>query len=264
MTFLRVKNNFRLIYPIYHMMQTFRLNSKNKGEYMHGFRCSCHHRNLLTDSMESFVNDLTKKKTNRWLLRKEVINSRSQSQEEITSVEQQDLIDDIHRCLDEQNEIGLEKLIDLWEKKNTIILPYSVSCEALEFSAKLGNSQVFRKLLSHLQIYFSEFYSENSNYFEAVSLELEFKTKTNIDELLNKFEDLYKKSINDERSTKLIMRFCSVIIDNCVNQRGESAEVEKNVIKLKDKIERICENSRDYRLLFELWRRLFERYCHGD
>jgi hypothetical protein len=211
--------------------------------------------------MDQFVNELAHRKTNRWLeLRKETINSRNQSQEEITSAKQHDLIDDIHRCLDEQDEIGLEKLIDAWEENHTIIhLPYSVSCELLEFTSSVGNSRLFQKLFSHLKTHNVEFYEENSRYFEAMVLELEFKTNTNIDELLEKFEELYKKSISSDRNTKLIMRFCSVIIENCVSKRGESA-----VIKLRNKIEGMCEDSGDYRLLFELWKRLFERYCLGE
>lgn len=210
--------------------------------------------------MESFVNDLAKQKTNRWLqLRKETINSRIQSQEETTSAEQRDLIDDVHSSLDLHDEERLEKLIvDAWEEKHIIhLLPCAVLCEVLEFSSSVGNEKLFEKLFAQLKSQYSEFYTQNSVYFGGIELEFRWKTNaTNIDEILRKFEEFYKKSIVDERNTKQIMRFCSVIIEDCVEKRGESA-----VIKLKERIEAMCkgENSKDYQLLFELWRRLFER-----
>lgn len=208
--------------------------------------------------METFANDLAEQKKNRYLqLRKETIKNRNKSQEENTSRELK-LIDDIHKCLDLRDEESLEILIDdAWEEKHaisTIHLPIAVLCEAMEFASSVGNPQLFKKLFERLKVHDKKFISQNSSYFSALGLELEFKTSTNIDELLFKFEKLYEKSIDDENNTKQIMRFCSVIIQDCVNRRGESV-----VIKLKDRIEKMCESSKDYRLLFELWRRLFER-----
>lgn len=208
--------------------------------------------------METFVNDITAQSSHRWLKRKETINNRNQSEEEITSAKQHELIDEIHRCLDLKDDEALEKLIDAWAEKHIILLPHAVSCEAMEFASSVGNFQLSQKLLNHLKTHDSEFYTENLNYFNFVALELDFRTsnsnRTTIDDLLEKFEGLYKTSIADEKNTKQIMRFCSVIIEDCVAKRGASG-----AIKLKDKIEGMCDNSKDYRLLFELWRRLFER-----
>lgn len=188
-------------------------------------------------------------------MRKELIYSRNQSQEEtITSAEQHDLIDDIHRGIDLFDEKSLEKIIEAWAEKQSVDLPHAVLCEALEFASSVGNRKLFGKLLALIKTNSSEFYASNLIYFDGIDLELEWKTSTNTDDLLQKFEEFYKKSIANDKNTKLIMRFCSVIIEDCVEKRGESA-----VIKLKDKIENLCQTSGDYRLLFELWRRLFER-----
>jgi hypothetical protein len=204
--------------------------------------------------MESFVNNLTSTQKDRWLSRKDAINNRNNCEEEITSAEQH-LIDEIHATLDENDEEALEKIIadKAWAEKQ-ITVPAAVLCEALEFSSSVGNVQMSEKLLTHLKSNHIEFYDENLNYFTCVALELEFKTTSNIDELLEKFEHLYTNSI-DDKNTKQIMRLCSVIIEDCVAKKGESA-----VIKLKNKIEMMSENSKDYRLLFALWKRLFERY----
>jgi hypothetical protein len=205
--------------------------------------------------MESFVNNLTSTQKDRWLITKEAINNRNDSQEEITSAEQHDLIDEIHDCIDTNDEESLEKIADkAWAEKH-IIVPAAVLCEALEFSSSVGNVRLSEKFLSHLKSNHIEFHDENLNYFTCVALELQFKTNSaNIDELLEKFEHLYTNSI-DDKNAKQIMRICSVIIEDCVAKKGESA-----VIKMKEKIEMMCEKSQDYRLLFSLWKRLFERY----
>lgn len=212
---------------------------------------------VIQDKMENFVNDLTNQKKNRWLqIRKETINSRNQSQEETTSAEQRDLIDNVHRCLDFYDEESLEKLIvDAWAEKHIFLLPHEVLCEVLEFAVSVGNRKLFEKLLVQLKSQYSEFYNKNLIYFNGFELIIESKSNmTNIDEILEKFEAFYKKSIADDNNTKQIMRFCSVIIEDCVEKRGESA-----MIKLKERIEAMCEDSKDYWLLWELWRRLFER-----
>lgn len=203
--------------------------------------------------METFISDLTQRKVNKFnQLRRENIR-RNQSQAQINVV-QHELIEEIYSCLDERDEEQLEELIDKWLEKPTHRFPRSALCEVLELSSSTGNAELFRKLMTFTQVYDPEFYDENVSYIDALNLELDWRTGQNIDLMIDKFETMYKRSLYDDEMTKHMLRLSSTLIQDCVSKKGESV-----VIKFKDRFERMCRESKDYQLLFELWRNLFER-----
>lgn len=203
--------------------------------------------------MEAFISEITTNKINKFNQIKKEINKRNQSHPEI-SEKQHVLIEEIYRCLDEREETTLESVIDKWLNKQSIQLPISTLCELVEFSSSMGNTELFHRLNSYTKNFEQEFYKENSCYFEALNLELDWKTGRNIDQLIENFEALYRTSISDEVKSKPMMKLFSVMIKDCIAKKGESF-----VIKLKDKIVKLCNESQDYQLLFELWKNLFER-----
>lgn len=204
--------------------------------------------------MEIFISDLTMRKVKEFnQLRSESIRW-TQTQVEI-SEQQHDLIDAIYECLDSRDEEALGSVINKWlVEKPATQLPRSTFCEVVEFSSSMGNTELFHKLISYTKTFEPEFHEENLSYFETLNLELDWRTCGNVDRLIENFESLYKKSLSDEVTTRHMTKFCSVMIQDCVNKKGEAV-----VLKLKDKIEKICDESKDYQLLFELWRNLFER-----
>jgi hypothetical protein len=207
--------------------------------------------------MENFISDLTARKLNKWNeLRKEAINrNQSQSVEIASSDEQKHLIDEIHSCLDTHDDEMLELLIRkyLHNFTGSAALPRIILLEVLEFICREGNKELYQLLINHIKTINSEFYYEHSTYFEVLDLELCWKTGQNVDELLEVFEMKYLE--NSEKSKRILLKkFCLVMINDTISRKGESV-----VIKLKESIERICEQSRDYQMMFDLWRKLFER-----
>ena len=203
--------------------------------------------------MESFISDLTARKVNKFnQLRRESFR-RNQSQAKI-SVRHHDLIEEIYECLDSRDEEALERLTNKWLENPSNQLPRSVLFEMVEFASSMGNTQLFHKLISYTKAFEPELHEENFCYFETLNLELDWRTGRNVDQLIENFEMLYKKSFSDEVTSRHMMKFCSVMIQECVEKKGEAV-----VLKLKDKIEKMCDESKDYQLLFELWRNLFER-----
>lgn len=206
--------------------------------------------------MEDFISELTTRKQSKFNQLRLNIMKRNQSQDEITSVEQNDLIEEILNCCSEMesNSEKLESLIDKWIIERPRSLPRSVLDEMLEFSFRDGRHATIHKCLKLIHLADPEYFKENQNYW---SLELDWRKGNvqNIDIFLGKFEVMYEKCINDENRMKQIAEFALVMIKDCVETKGESF-----VIKLRDKLEKICEHSNDYRLLFDLWRNLYERY----
>lgn len=178
---------------------------------------------------------------------------RNQSQTTI-SKSQHDLIDEIYECLDSYDEDALEILIDKVLKNPTMLLPRSTLCEILEFSSNTGSTELFHKLLAYIKTFEAEFHAFNVCYFEKLNLELDWRTGKNVDQLIGNFETLYKKHLNDKVGSRHMSKFASVMIQDCIEKKCEAV-----VLKLKDKIEKMCDESDDYQLLFELWRNLFER-----
>lgn len=173
---------------------------------------------------------------------------------DIKTVEGKDLfvIDEIYKCLDNRDADELTRVIDSWLENRINKLPRSVISEALKFSSGAGNRELFEKLIDHAKC--SDFYEESSAFIELLNLELDWRTGKNIDQLIEKFDVLYKKSISDEVVTKQLEKLCSLMIRDSVEKKGESV-----VVKLKEKIEQICGETKDYRLMYDLWRQLFER-----
>lgn len=205
----------------------------------------------ILDSMESFISDLTQRKVNKWNERLETLN-RNQSQVKIASAVQRELIEEIHNCLDTFDSEELENVID---KSLNARLPRSVICEALEFSSSTGNCGLFHKLTGSMKRSDAEFYNRNRIYFETLNLELDLRTNgDNFDELIERFAVIYKESILNETAMKQTMKFYAMMIQDCVDKRGEST-----TLRLKERIAQLCLNVRNHQLLFELWRKLFER-----
>lgn len=202
--------------------------------------------------METFISDLARRRTDKWNeLRKETeALSRNQSQDEIASDEQHDLIEEIYNCLDSHDaDDELENVIDEWRRKYELPLPRELLDELFEFTSSAGNYQLFRKLLEHLRG-FDEYRDE----VIVRDLEYDWRTGMNIDQLLARFEVQFKKSLDDEPMMRRTMKFYALMTKDCVEKRGESS-----VLRLRDKVEPICIETQDYRLLFDLWRKLFER-----
>lgn len=90
-------------------------------------------------SMESFISDLTRRKTNKFNQLREENFKRNQSVE-ITNDEQNDLIEEIRKCLDARDDEELEGLIDRqidkWIDERRFQLPRSIVCEILEYSSR--------------------------------------------------------------------------------------------------------------------------------
>lgn len=205
--------------------------------------------------METFISDLTQRRTNKWNeLRKETETlSRNQSQDEIASDEQHALIEEIYNCLDSHDDDGdeLENVIDEWQRKYENPLPRELLHELFELASGVGKLELFRKLVEHIRNF--DIYHD-----EAIVRELEYDWKTgkhNIDQLIDRFLVLFLNSVADELKMKQIMRFYAIMVKDCVEKRGESV-----VLRLRDKIEPICIDTKNYRLLFDLWRKLFERW----
>lgn len=230
------------------------------------------HQNEL-DSMENFISDLTTRELNKWNeLRREAINrNQSQSFEIASSDEQQRLIDEIHSCLDTHESCELEKLIRKYlhastdSRQSIAILPRIVLLEVMEFACRNGDVEIYKSLIAHLKERNLCFMNEHMTYFEIIELELEWKTAgNNVDEILEKFSRKYlelSQSYSDEvlknkiKSHKSMLRKLGIVmIDDTIASKGESA-----AIKLRESIEKICEVTRDYQLMFDLWRKLFER-----
>lgn len=203
--------------------------------------------------MESFISDLTTREINKFNQLRRESTRRNQSQATI-SVKQHDLIEEIYDCLDSRDEGALESVIDKWLEKPTIQLPLATLCELVEFSSRTGNTELFHKLIDYSTTFEPYFHKENLSYFQTLNLELDWRTGTNVDQLIENFETLYKKSFSDEVASRHMASCYNVMIKDCVEKKGEAA-----VLKLTDKIVKMCDESRDYQLLFELWRNLFER-----
>lgn len=252
--FLILKYNVRLIYPLYQSLQIFR--SKQKGKIREESMLTSPNKFAISDSMENYISELGKRKANKFnKLRSESLSK--QSEDEISRVEEHsELIEEINRCLDDERDCErIENLIDKWinaRRQRCSTLPHSVVCELLELSSRESRHAMFHKLVNLID---KEFYQKNQNYFELLALELEFRAgRRNIDQILDDFELLFKQSIGDDSQMKQITKFASVIIKECVEKKGESF-----VIKLRDKLVLMCREGNDYRLLFDLWRNLFER-----
>lgn len=180
---------------------------------------------------------------------------RNQLQIDIKAVEGNDvLIDEIHKCLDSRDDNDLTSLIDNWLGNRRNKLPRSVIYEILEFSSGAGNRLLFEKIIDHARHSDFDFYKESFAFIEPLILELDWRTGKNIDQLIENFAILYKKRTSDEVITKQLEKFCSIMIRDSVEKKGESV-----VVKLKEKIEQICGETKDYRLMYDLWRQLFER-----
>lgn len=189
-------------------------------------------------------------------MRKETIN-RNQSQDQSGSVAQQHLIEEIYSCIDSHDDEALEIVVDNALRKRHS-LSRSAVCEALEFSCLAGNRKLFDKLHDHIrQSFEASFYEENIDYFSILNLELDLREEKNIDELIDRFEVIYRKSKGNDSLRKQIMKFYSLLTQECVERRSESA-----VIQLREKITTICDDTQDYQLLFNLWRKLFERFAN--
>lgn len=202
--------------------------------------------------METFISDLTQRRTNKWNeLRKETETlSRNQSQDEIASDEQHALIEEIYNCLDSHDDGDeLENVIDEWQRKYENPLPRELLHELFEFTNGVGKLELLRKLVEHIRNF-------DVYYDEAIVRELEYDWKSgkNIDQLIDRFQVLFRDSVADELKMKYIMKFYAIMVKDCVEKRGESV-----VLRLRDKIEPICIDTKNYRLLFDLWRKLFER-----
>lgn len=262
--------SLKLIYPMWNTVQCLRLLSKNKGEKCENERREMHEypfhqrsSNKL-DSMENFISDLTTRKLNKWNeLRKEAINrNQSQSVEIASSDEQKRLIDEIHSCLDTHDDERLEMLIRKYlhsfdnAQTNFSALPRIVLLEVLELFCREGNRDLAGLLFRHFKTINLEFYNEHSSYFEILDLELRWKTAHNVDELLRRFEQKYLETSNkvNKSDRTMLRKLCLVMIDDTISRKGESA-----MIKLRESIERVSEESRDYQMMFDLWRKLFER-----
>lgn len=207
---------------------------------------------VISDSIESFISDITQRRQEKFnQLRRE---NTKRNQMEVTPVEGNDVIDKIHNCLDARDEDELTIVIDSWLEKPANTLPRSVIGNVLAFASSVGNRELFKKLIAHAKHCDSPFYEENFSLIETLYLELDWRTGKNIDQLIEKFELMYKRNISDELLTKRMEKLCSIMIVDCVEKKGESV-----VVKLKEKLEQMCEESKDYRLLYDLWRNLFER-----
>lgn len=254
--FIRLKNNVRLFQPLWSMLQTFRLNSRNKGERRDGrvTSPSVLQNVEIADSMESFISEITRRSADKFNQLRVANLRRNRSQDEITddSDGQSALIEEIHNCLDSSDEDELEDLINKWIRLG-LTLPRAVICEVCEFASRSGRREMFHKTLAQLD---SDFLKANGNYFELLSLELDWKSGRNIDQLLERFEVMHKLScLGDEiKMRQDFRRFCSFIIKDSVAKKGESA-----VIRLKALLEKLSEETNDYQLLFDLWKNLFDR-----
>lgn len=254
--FIRLKNNVRLVYPLWSMLQTFRLNSRNKGERRDGrvTSPSVLQNVEIADSMESFISEITRRSADKFNQLRVANLRRNQSQDEITDAcdGQSALIEEIHNCLDTSDEDELENLISKWIRLG-LTLPRAVICEVLEFASRSGRHEMFHKTLTQLD---SDFLKANGNYFELLGLELDWKSGRNIDQLLERFEVMHKQScLGDEiKMRQDFRRFCSFIIKDSVAKKGESA-----VVRLRQTLEKLCKETNDYQLLFDLWKNLFDR-----
>jgi hypothetical protein len=206
------------------------------------------------DSIESFISDFTQRKSAEFnQLRKENL-SRNQSQDEIINVEQADFVEEILDCLSSRDEEELARLIDVWTAERRHKLPSDVLVEILEFASGSGNTAIFRKITSHVETNEADFYASNERLFTALSLELDWRVGANTDQLIDRFEAIHLECLGDDVSAQHVSRLTVKIINDTLERKGESV-----VIKLKDRIVKMCEKSQDYQLLFELWRSLFER-----
>lgn len=258
--FIGLKNNVRLVYPLWSMLQTFRLNSRNKGERRDGrvSAASVLQNVEIADSMENFISEITKRSADRVASMTNSIKvanlRRNQSQEEITDEGdgQLELIEEIHNCLDASDEDELENLVSKWIGGGSA-LPRAVICEVLEFASRSGRHGMFHKTLAQLDAGFLE---ANGNYFELLALELDWKSGQNIDQLLERLESMHNQSCRGDeiKMRQDFRRFCSFIIKDSVAKKGEAA-----VIRLRRTLEKLCEQTNDYQLLFDLWRNLFDR-----
>lgn len=180
---------------------------------------------------------------------------RNQLEEKIASDEQSDIIEKIYNCIETRDEAELELVIDKCSLESPKrMLSRSIICELLEFAGRVGSSALFKKLDSQLATLHPKFYEENLKFIEILALEVEWKTGQNIDQLIEKFHFMYKKNISDEVLSSRMRKLSSRMIEDCVGKKGESS-----VVKLRELLEKLCDETTDYKLLFELWRNLFER-----
>lgn len=237
------------------------------------FRSSTSVNRTELDSMENFISELTTRELNKWSeLRREAIN-RNQSQSAVdiaSSDEQQRLIDEIHSYLDTCDCSELERLIRRYlhesaARQSAAPLPRIVLLEVLEFLCRSGSVECYKSLIAHLRAGNVDFFDEHRTYFEILDLELEWKTAGNtVDDVLTRFKRKYlefslrhcDESVQSRNKShkSMLRKLCAVMIDDTIASKGESA-----AIKLRESIEEICEESRDYQLMFDLWRKLFER-----
>lgn len=204
--------------------------------------------------MEIFISELTQRKANEFNQLRRANLKRNQLEDKIESDEQSDIIEKIHNCIETRDGAGLELLIDKCLESPKRTLSRSITCELLEFAGRVGRSELFKKLDSQLATHHSKFYEENLKFIEILALEVEWQTGQNIDQLIEKFHFMYKKNISDEVLSIRMRKLCSLMIEDCVEKKGESS-----VVKLRDKLEKLCDETMDYQLLFDLWRNLFER-----
>lgn len=203
--------------------------------------------------METFISDLRERETNKFnQLRREQIRW-NQSQSKI-SAEQHDLIEEIYNCLDTRDEEAVESVIDKWLENPIPRLPRATLCEVVEFASSVGNAQLYGKSIALIKASDPELHADNLSYFHSLNLELDWRVGKNTDELIDRFELMYKQSFSIEGARKHATKLSTIMIQDAVERKGESV-----VIKLKARIEAICEETGDYQLLFDLWRNLFER-----
>ncbi|CRK89470.1 CLUMA_CG003208, isoform A [Clunio marinus] len=208
--------------------------------------------------MESFISELTQRKSEEFnKLRMNIKLNKVQN--EITSIELQTSIEEIYNCLDTHDGERLMIEIDKCLQKTDCKLPRYVLCETSEYASANGNAELFTILQTFIKMTDENFYKSNYMYFKSLSLELDWRSGKNIDQVLEEFEINYRKSFSDQTLLKHMTKLCNVVMQDAVEKRGEST-----VIKIKHRIEKISEETKDYQLLFILWRKLFESFWFSD
>lgn len=108
------------------------------------------------------------------------------------------------------------------------------------------------------------YYEENEELFDFLYRFIAWKSNDlkNIDMLINRLSRLYEKSTkgdgkgreNNETLIHQLKILTHTLIEDVISKHGSSV-----IVKLRNSFEDISKETRDYEMLYILWRKLFER-----
>lgn len=207
--------------------------------------------------MEKFVRELNEKNSEKWIKLKSLKTLKPQPIADMQPLRKIDnQVDNIEYQLIIALEHDDDELVSsLIEKAiaDGISPSRHIIIDLLDYLISNCDSKLVGKLIETIREKDPEFYFKNQQ-FAIQKLELRWLDHPNMDEIVEDIGRIYIASQLDENLAAQMTRLIQKILRDAIENKGEAS-----VVKLRQKCEEICEQIKDYQLLYDLWRKLFER-----